>query len=66
MEKVLNGGHGMKSMEKNGTGLDLNLGLNLRAIILLLPEITLSKYPMRITKEIMFWQLVILKNLDPL
>ena len=54
MEKVLNGGLGMKNMEKNGTGLDLNWELNLRAIIFLLPEITLSKYSIRITKEIMF------------
>ena len=54
MEKGLSGGLGMKNMEKNGTGLDLNLELNLRAIILFLPEITLSKCSMRITKEIMF------------
>ena len=56
MGKNLTGGHGMKNMEKSGTGSDRRLGRNLNQTGIIIKGPTTFVFLTRITLVSMFWQ----------
>ena len=55
MGEILNGGHGMKNMEKSGTGSDRKLELNLNQTGIIIKGPTTFVFLTRITLVSMFW-----------